>query len=291
MKNFFKRCFYLSPKKRFSFTLDQDLISEVDRYIDGENIRSRSEAVEKFLRNFLADKKSAVILAGGLSENLFISETKLYRPLITLPSNKTLIEDSITKVRSAGWENIFIIGMNPLLAELYAVLRNGENIGVKISYIEERDALGTAKTLQQVQNLIRSDFLVIPADTYFDFNLSSLLEYHLRHRATATFAIYSRTIFDSKYKGVVEMEGPLIISHEERPIKPSSHLIKTLIGVFSPEIFEFIPNGAMFYTIETDIIPNLINERKCFGYLVSGDWFNIHDNNDLIQLFQFLNKK
>lgn len=278
----------LSPKKRFTFTLDQNLISEVDRYIDGENIRSRSEAVEKFLRSFLAEKKSAVILAGGLPDKLLIQELDIYRPLISLPSGLTLIEDSVLKIRSAGWENVFIIGMGPLLTEIYNVLRNGENFGVNISYVEERDALGTAKTLQQVQNLIKSDFLVVPADTYFDLNLSSLLEYHLSYHATTTFAIYSRTIFDSKYKGVVEMEGPLIISHEEKPQKPSSHLIKTFIGIFSPEIFEFIPSGPIKYTLENDVIPNLIKERKCFGYLVSGDWFNIHNKNDFDQLTKFL---
>ncbi len=281
----------MSPKKRYTFTLDESLIQEIDRFIDNDQIRSRSEAVEKFLKSYLSEKKSAVILSGGQAKNLFIPELNTYRPLIKLKNGKTLIEDSIFKIRSAGWEIIYIIGMGTILKEIYNIIRNGEDYGVKITYIEEHEPLGTAKTLQMVQNFIRSDFLVIPADTYFDLNLSSLLDYHFKYQATATFAIYSRTIFDSKYKGVVEMEGPLITSHEEKPEHPTSHLIKTFITIFSPEIFEYIPTGSMKYSLENDVIPNLINERKCFGYLVSGDWFNIHDNNDYKQLQEYLLKK
>ena len=280
----------LPAKKKYSFSLSDSIVKEVDRYIDSEQIRSRSEAIEKFLREYLSERKTAVILAGGNPENLIVNELNQYRPLLVLKNNKTLIEDSILKIRSAGWENIFIIGMNKLLTEIYNVLRNGDDYGVKITYIEERETLGTAKTLQLIQNQIKSDFLVVPADTYFNLNLSSFLEYHIKHQATATFAIYSQTTFDSKYKGVVEMEGPLIVSHIEKPEHPTSHLIKTFIAIFNPEIFEYIPIGKINYSLETDVITNLIKERKCFGYLVSGDWFNIHSKNDLDKLNAFLIK-
>ena len=278
-------------KKKYSFSLSESLIKEIDRYIDGELIRSRSEAIEKFLHDYFSERKTAVILAGGDPNYLIVDELNQYRPLLVLKTKKTLIEDSILKIRSAGWENIFIIGMNPLLAKIYNILRNGDEYGVKINYIEEREALGTAKTLQLIQNYIKSDFLVIPADTYFNLNLSSFLDYHLKHQATATFAIYSQTTFDSKYKGVVEMEGPLIISHVEKPEHPTSHLIKTFIAIFSPEIFEFIPQGRLNYSLENDVIINVIKERKCFGYLVSGDWFNIHTKDDLDKLNHHLSIK
>ena len=41
--------------------------------------------------------------------------------------------------------------------------------------------------------------------------------------------------------------------------------------MFFPDIFEYIPAGKINYRIEHEIIQALINERRTFGYLVSGD--------------------
>ncbi|HKZ42507.1 MAG TPA: sugar phosphate nucleotidyltransferase [Candidatus Hodarchaeales archaeon] len=149
---------------------------------------------------------------------------------------------------------------------------------------------GTAKMLQLVQGRVRSDFLILPCDTYFDFDVLSLVKFHRQYRAIATFAINTRTSFDSKYKGVVEMDGVRIVSHVERPVSPTSHLIKTMIGIINPEVFDYIPNGDVRYSIEEQLISQLISERRCFGYPVAGEWFNIHDQNDLNQLEEHLRK-
>jgi NDP-sugar pyrophosphorylase family protein len=87
------------------------------------------------------------------------------------------------------------------------------------------------------------------------------------------------------------MEGSRITMHTERPEHPTTHLIKTMISIMSPEIFEFIPTGSVHYTLEHQVIPELIKERQCLGYLVSGDWFNIHSSEDLRQLKNFLKDK
>lgn len=278
------------PKQRVTLTLDASLVKEIDQFIDGHEIRSRSEAIESFLREYLAERKSAVILAGGDPESLWIPEMKVYRPLVSIGA-RTLIEDIVLKIRAAGFENIYVVGTNPIITEIYSVLRNGKEFHVNLEYIEEREVLGTAKSLQMIQNKVRSDFLMVPADTYFDFNLSALQSFHLKQKNSATFAIYSRTTFDSKYKGVVEMNGSRITKHTERPEKPTTHLIKTMIGIINPEVFEYIPAGNVHYTLENHVIPELVRDRKCFGYLVSGDWFNLHGIDDLNQLHQFLKEK
>ena len=278
------------PKRRITITIDGDLVNDVDNYIDGSLIRSRSEAIERILKEHLAESKSAVILAGGNPKNLWITEVKTYRPLVPL-LGKTLIEDIIIKLKNAGFINIFVVGTSPLINAIYTVLRRGDDYGVKIEYLEELEVLGTAKTLQLVQNKINSDFLLVPCDTYFDFDISSLVEFHKQYHAIATFAIYSRTSFDSKYKGVVEMQGFRIISHVEKPETPTSHLIKTMIGMLNPEIFDYIPDGNVHYTIEEEVIQQLIIERRCFGYPVAGEWLNIHDSNDLKLLDQIVSLK
>ncbi|MFX0084964.1 MAG: sugar phosphate nucleotidyltransferase [Candidatus Hodarchaeota archaeon] len=277
----------MPQKTRITITIDPDIVKQIDAEIDGILIRSRSEAIEKFVKQYLGQQRIAVILVGGNPNSLRISESGDYRPLLPI-NDKTLIEFIIDKIFAAGFQRIIIIGHSRLIKAIYSVLEPNKSILESLEFIEESRALGTAKTLELARGLIRNDFLIVPCDTYFDFNLQDLYNFHIRQDTLATFAIYSRTSFDSKFKGVVEMDGFRIISHEERPKEPKSHLIKTMIGVMSPQIFEYIPPGPVEWRIETDLLDKLIDQKKALGYPVAGEWFNIHNQQDLVLLKSYL---
>jgi len=213
-----------------------------------------------------------------------------FRPLLPI-NDKTLIEYIIDKIFSAGFQKILVIGQSSLIKAIYSVIAPNTQLLEKIEFIEETKSLGTAKTLELARNKIKNDFLIAPCDTYFDFNLIDLYNFHKQQNALATFAIYSRTLFDSKYKGVVELDGFNIISHEEKPKEPKSHLIKTMIGIFSPQIFEYIPLGPIEWKIELDLLSKLIDQKKVYGYPVAGEWFNIHSLEDLALLKKYLGYK
>lgn len=277
----------MTQKSRITITIDPHILELVDNEIDGVAIRSRSEAIEKFVGKYLMHQKSAVILAGGDPNSLRTLKTGDFRPLLPI-NDKTLIEYIIDKIFSAGFQKIIIIGQSNLIKAIYSVIAPNHQLIEKIEFIEETKALGTAKTLELAQNRIKNDFLVVPCDTFFDFNLIDLYNFHVEQGALATFAIYSRTSFDSKYKGVVELDGFHIISHEEKPKEPKSHLIKTMISILSPQIFEYIPIGPMEWRIEIDLIAKLIDQKKVLGYPVAGEWFNVHTLEDLALLKEYL---
>ena len=79
-------------KIRVSLSIDKNLIKDIDSRIDGIVIRSRSDAIEKILREHVIDRKTAVILAGGTPHDLIIKELNEIRPLVNI-GRKTLIED------------------------------------------------------------------------------------------------------------------------------------------------------------------------------------------------------
>ena len=213
----------MPQKTRITITIDPDIVKQIDAEIDGVLIRSRSEAIEKFVSQYLGLQRIAIILAGGDSDSLRTSETADYRPLLTI-NDKTLIEYIIDKIFAAGFQKIIVIGQSSLIKAIYSVIAPNKSILESMEFIEESNSLGTAKTLELARSLIKNDFLIVPCDTYFDFNLQDLYNFHLQHNTLATFAIYSRTSFDNKYKGVAELDGFHIISHEEKPKLPKSHL-------------------------------------------------------------------
>ena len=164
-------------KIRVCLSLDPKIVNKVDSIVDGIIIKSRSEAVERILKEHIVDKKTAVVLAGGEPGKLFIKELDTYRPLVKIGKN-TLIEETIMNCRKAGFDNIIIIGFASLIAKLYEILGDGTKYGVSITYVEEKKELGSAKTLELAKNYLKNDFLFLACDFYFDFDIKKLLEFH-----------------------------------------------------------------------------------------------------------------
>jgi len=275
-------------KKRVSLSLDSSLIKEVDSSVDGIVIRSRSDAIEKILRQYVMDKKTAVILAGGRPKGLFIKELDVYRPLVKI-RKETLIEDNILKCREAGFKNIIIVGSSIIISKIYEVLGDGKKYDVNIIYVEETKSLGSAKTLELAKNYLKGDILFLPCDHYFDFDLKKLYEFHLSQNGIVTLGIHARTGFDWKM-GVVLMDGYKIINYEENPKEPKTHLVSIFIGFIKSDVFNFIPPGEVYWSLQEHLFPKLAKDGKLIGYPIAGNWINVHTKKDVEKVIEIKKK-
>lgn len=275
-------------KERISITLEPSIVKELDRSVDGIFIRSRSDAIEKILKNHVVEKKTAVILAGGLPEKLFLKDLGVYRPLIDMGGIK-LVEYMITKCREIGFVNIIVVGFAPLISKIYEVTGNGEKYKVNITFIEEKKELGSAKTLELAKKYLDHDFLFLPCDSFFNFDLSKLWDFHNSYKGTITMGIHTRTSYEWR-KGIVEMDGYHITSYEENPKKPKTKLSGVFIGFVKPEVFNMIPPGDVHWSLQENVFPKLAAEGKLIGYPISGDWVNVHSKQDVENLIK-LNKR
>jgi len=267
-------------KSRVSITLDTKVLSEIDRQVDGIFIRSRSDAIEKILKERIVESKTAVILAGGSPERLVLKgDNNIYRPVVNI-GKRSLIEDILTKCRAAGFPNIVIVGFPAVIAKLYETLGNGDKMGVNIVYVEEDRELGSAKTLEKARKYIKSDFLFLPCDHWFDFDLKKLADFHKMSGGVATLAVHSKTSFDWN-TSIVEMDGYKIVNYEEFPKKPKTHLVSMLIGFMKPEVFDNIPPGEVKWSLQENVFPKLAIEGKLMGYPISGEWVNVHSKKDV----------
>jgi len=271
-------------KKRVSLSVDEETIKKIDSLIDGNLILSRSSAVEKILKKYIIERKAAVILAGGDPEKLFIKEMGIYRPLVPV-GKKTLIEDIVLKCRESGFSNILIIGHSAVISKIYEVLGRGEKYNVDITYLGETKTIGSAKTLELARNNIKGDFLFLPCDHYFDFDLKNLYEFHLAHNGIVTLGVHTGTGFDWN-TSVVVMDGYKIIDYEEFPKKPKTHLISVFIGFMKSDIFDYIPPGDVAWSLQENIFSKLAKEGKLIGYPISGNWINVHTKKDVEKILK-----
>jgi len=266
-------------KVRVSLSLSEAIVNEIDKSVDGVIVKSRSDAIERILRKYTAEKKTAVILAGGEPEKLFVKEANTFRPLLNI-GKKTLIEDIVLKCRKAGFTNIVIVGFPIVIAKIYEVLGNGSKYEVNITYIEEKRVLGSAKTLELAKNYLDSDFLFLPCDHWFDFDLGKLYEFHKAYNGLVTLGIHAKTSFDWK-SSVVVLDGHKIIDYEERPKRPKTHLISVFIGFMKKDIFNHIPPGEVYWSLQEHMFPKFAKEGKLVGYPLSGNWVNVHNLKDV----------
>ena len=83
------------------------------------------------------------------------------------------------------------------------------------------------------------------------------------------------------------MLGNTITNFEETPKNIHSTLSSTTMGVCDPLIFSLIPKGDVKFT-KKDIFPKLIKEKSLTGFMIRGPWFNIHTEEDVKQLENYL---
>jgi len=284
----------MGSKTRVSLTIDEDVIGRLDQLVDGLYIRSRSEAVEQILSKFLEKEKTAIILCGG--KEFTFRETGIPRPLVSV-AGKTIVERAVEKLREYNFSNIFIVGDQKVLKNIFELLKNGEGYGVKIAYFKESKPQGTAKVLEQLKKYLHSSFLVMPGDTVFDFDLDDMTLFHKEHKSIATVAVCAALRYgkDRPKLGEVMMKGNRVIKYllpkleEEGPSK--THIKSTFIFLLEPEVLSYIPSKATFWDLEKNLFPILINEKRMFAYPLQGNWYNIHSNKDLEEAKEFLEKE
>ena len=258
-------------KEKISITLDEGIIREIESLIDGIKIRNKSQAIEFLIRKSLAEKRVAVILAGGPEDKLKINN--IYKPLVKL-NKGTVIEAALEKLRKNKFIDVFIVGRKNILSEIFKKIGDGSRYGVSVQFVEETESpkktlLDTARTLKLLKEKIKRPFLCLNCDIIFDYTLGRVWNFHIKSGCIATVLLKTSKT-PGKYS-VVELEGNKIIRFVEKPKKAESYLVYTGMFIAEPEIFSEPGNS-----LEYEVFPKLAKRGSLSGYVCSGTSEHIH---------------
>ena len=261
-------------KERITITVEQDILSDVDKQIDREYIKNRSHAIEVLLKKALGKRcpKKAVILCGGKGTRLRPITTEIPKPLIPV-HGKALIEHLIDLFKKYDVKEVFLsVGYKK--EKIMEYFGNGDRFGVKIQYIDESEdsPLGTAGPLKKARHLLNETFIVTNGDELKDINLEEMFNVHKNNKAKITIAL--TTVPDPTSYGVAELSGSRILRFIEKPPKDKvpSNLINSGLYIVEPEAIDVIPDG--FAMLEKDVFPIVAYNGGLFGYPFSGQWFD-----------------
>jgi NDP-sugar pyrophosphorylase family protein len=218
----------------------------------------------------------AMILAGGLSTRLYPLTKQVPKPLVPVVGSPNAVH-LIRYLASYGFNEI-AINVHYLADMITETLGDGSAYGAQLEYLHEKELLGSAGAVKQMQEFLSGDsFVVIGCDDLTDMRLDRVVAFHKEKGALATIGLVERDEVD-QYGVVVTDASSRVIGFQEKPAKGTerSKLVNTGIYVFTPEIFEHIPAGA-FYDFGKNVFPALQQAAaKFYGFDARGvHWHDI----------------
>lgn len=217
-----------------------------------------------------------VIMAGGEGRRLRPHTENCPKPLLPV-AGKPMLERIIERAKLEGFIH-FVLSVNYLAHMIEEYFGNGSRFGVKVDYLRENSPLGTAGALSLFDQLPLEDFVVTNGDVLTDIRYGELLDFHTRHRATATMAV---RVHEWQHPfGVVQTKGIDIVGFEEKPV--SRNHINAGVYALSPEALGELSKGK--HCDMPQLFESLhVSNKKTVAYPMHEPWLDVGREADLVQ--------
>jgi NDP-sugar pyrophosphorylase family protein len=228
-----------------------------------------------------------IILSGGWGTRLRPLTCTIPKTLIPVV-NKPVIERQILLLKSVGVQEI-VLAVSVMADDIKKYFKNGEDLGVKIHYTDEKQPMGTGGALKLAESfLINDKFFMVNGDEIINFDFHEMLNLHEDSGALGTIA--SMKVDDPSRYGVliVDNDTSQILKFQEKEEymppegKPIPMPVNVGVYLLEPEIFSYIkPNKKI--SIERDVFPQIANENKLYNYSIKGIWQDVGKPYDLLK--------
>lgn len=181
---------------------------------------------------------TVILMAGGLGSRLKPLTDNTPKPMLPV-GGKPILETVISRFNKHGFSR-FVIALNYKGEQIRNHFGDGSRMGVEITYLEEKEKMGTAGALSLIKMVPKDPFFVMNGDILTLIDFESLMDFHMRNDSSATMCIREFGI-EVPY-GVVRLNKETIVSIEEKPVR--QFYINAGIYVLNPETLNLIPPAS-----------------------------------------------
>ncbi len=202
--------------------------------------------------SFKLNNIPALIMAGGEGKRL--KEFSKYFPKPLVPyENTTAIESIISRFKNYGVKKFYIsVYYKKNLIKSYL----DDNQYKNLSFLEEKQPLGTAGAIRLLKGKVKNDFFLINCDTILNIDLEKFYEFHKKNKFDLTLVAASKN-FQLSYGACQIKKNGELKKIEEKP--KLDYLVSVGLYLLKPEIIKKIPSTSSFN------MNNLIEKVKNSG--------------------------
>ncbi|MFD5318637.1 sugar phosphate nucleotidyltransferase [Streptomyces sp. NPDC127098] len=217
----------------------------------------------------------AVVMAGGEGTRLRPMTASMPKPLLPV-ANRPIMEHVLRLLKRHGLtETVVTVQFLASLVKNY--FGDGEELGMDLTYAHEEKPLGTAGSVKNAEEALRSDsFLVISGDALTDFDLTDLIRFHRERGALVTVCL-TRVPNPLEFGITIVDDDGRVERFLEKPTwgQVFSDTVNTGIYVMEPEVFDYV-EADIPVDWSGDVFPRLMKEGKpIFGYVAEGYWEDV----------------
>jgi len=211
----------------------------------------------------------AVIMAGGKGTRLKeITKDEIPKPMAKI-LDKPILEYQIEVLRENNvLELIIVIGH--LGNKIKKYFKDGRDFGVNITYIEEKEPLGTAGAFYYLKEYIKEDFILLFGDLIFDIYLKRMIEFHEKKASFATLFVHPNSHpYDSDIV-LLDEDNKIVGFDSKNNIRNYfyDNCVNAGIYIISNKLLNKI-DKLQKIDLEKDILSKEIEKENMYGYYSS----------------------
>ncbi|MBC8185234.1 NTP transferase domain-containing protein [candidate division KSB1 bacterium] len=209
----------------------------------------------------------AVILVAGKSTRTY--PLTLTRPKPLLPvANVTIVEHILEQLKGLVDEVVLLVGYRKEMIENFI---GSEWEGMKISYCEQKEQLGTGHAVLQTEPFIKDRFIVLNGDDIYAYqDVKALMKYE--------YGALVRWEEDPSAYGVFEVDDKnRVLNLVEKPKKFIGNLTNVGAYMFDKSIFDFIKKTPISERGEIEITSSILmfsKEKTFYTHKLQGFWLS-----------------
>jgi glucose-1-phosphate thymidylyltransferase len=238
-----------------------------------------------------------IILAGGSGTRLYPVTAVLSKQLLPV-YDKPMIYYPLTTLMLAGIRDILVISTPRDLPQYKALLGNGEQWGIALSYAEQKEPRGIAEAFIIGRRFLGGSrvALILGDNIFFGHGLPKLLDGAVGRKTGAT--VFAYQVRDPERYGVVAFNGDgRATSIAEKPRNPASRWAVTGLYFFDNDVVRYASDVRPSWRGEleiTDVITRYLNagtlhvERmgRGFAWLDTGTFESLIDAASFVQTLE-----
>jgi NDP-sugar pyrophosphorylase family protein len=235
----------------------------------------------------------ALVLAAGLGERVRPLTDIIPKPMLEV-GGRPLIHYAFAMLRGAGITQV-AINVHHLAEKIQDGLRDGQALGLDITYSPEATLTGTGGPLNALRDyFVDETFVLANSDTIIDLDLAAMIAFHRARGAAATIALFNphddrehehlEIDRDARVRRMrlLKSHNPLAYSDypaELRDIDAAAldWFMYPGVMVLEPAIFDLIPKSTPWALFGGLLGPMTANGLPVYGYVHRGFFRTVDD--------------